>query len=254
VTAVVGTVAVLTHRPQARWRAYCLPPAGLGAEFYLPWCAVLPQDVELCAVQLPGRGPLVDQPCATDTRALTTSLADLVTAQADPRPFALFGHSLGALLAFTTACRLQRAHRRPPALLAVSGFPPPHLGAYPAMVGELLAAGHLGAAELLGFRADALGDPARLATAYLPVVGDLLLLLQHRHRDEPPLDCDLAVYGGQDDPAATPAQLAAWNDLANTPTTPRLFPGGHTFPVTHAEAVTARLHQDLRTAVGVHVS
>jgi surfactin synthase thioesterase subunit len=243
---VTAEIEVLVRRPHARWRLYCLPPGGLGPEFFLPWCAHVPADVELCAVRLPGRGPLADRPCATDTRVLTATLARLV-AESDPRPFALYGHSSGALLAYTTACLLQRAHHRPPALLTASALPAPHSGDYARMFGELLVSGHSNAARTLGFPVST-ADPGRLIRAYLPLLGDLLLLLQHRHRDEPPLECDVALHGGRDDPVVASDRLLPWNDLASTPVVPRLFPGGHTFPVEQAAAVVSALSHDLRAA------
>ncbi|GAA1300436.1 thioesterase II family protein [Saccharothrix xinjiangensis] len=242
------SLTVLTHRPRARWRLYCLPPGGLGPEFYLPWCPLVPTTTELCAVHLPGRGLLADQPCTTDPKALTAALTDLIDGQDDPRPFALFGHSAGALPAFTTTRRLRRTGGRPPALLALSALPAPHSGPYTQTLGALLLSGHTAANQALGLPTGAATDPARLATAYVPLLGDLLLLLQHRHQDEAPLDCDLALYGGQDDPVADLDQLTAWNDLTTTPVTPRLFPGGHTYPVDQAEALVAQLHHDLRAA------
>ncbi|GAA1291968.1 thioesterase II family protein [Saccharothrix xinjiangensis] len=242
------TLTVLTHRPQARWRLYCIPPGGLGPEFYLPWCPSIPPTIELCAVQLPGRGPLADQPCTTDPKALTTELAELITGQDDLRPFALFGHSIGALSAFTTTRRLRRTGGRQPALLALSALPAPHSGPYTQTLGALLLSGHTAANQAIGIHTGAATDFARLAAAYVPLLGDLLLLLQHRHQQEAPLDCDLALYGGQDDPVTTLDQLTAWNDLTTTPVTPRLFPGGHTYPAEQAEALVTQLHHDLEAA------
>lgn len=243
-------LTVLTHRPHAPLRLYCLPPGGLGPEFYLPWCSVLPSSIELCAARLPGRGSLAGQLNVTDPRHLTAALADVIHAQGDARPFAVFGHCIGALLAFTTTHRLRRTHRRRPVLLAVSALPAPHqLGAHARGFGLRLTNGQATIADLIGpLPSDVTQDPDRLATAYTPLLADLLLVLQYRHDHEAPLDGELAIYGGEDDIVTPRDQLSAWNDLVATPTAVRLFPGGHSYLIDQAEALVSRLSNDLHAA------
>lgn len=250
-TAASGqlALAVLAHRPQAALRLYCLPPAGLGPEFYLPWPPLLPPTVELCAVQLPGRGHLADQPSLTDPRQLAAALADLIHTQDDARPFALFGHSIGALLAFATTCRLRRTQRRLPVLLALSAMSAPHAGDFGYALGLRLAAGGGGLADLIGpIPETVLRDPRQLAAAYVPLLADVLLLLHYRHHHEAPLEVDLALYGGESDPVHSSDQLTAWNDLVTTPTVPRIFPGGHMYPINQAAALIDQLGKDLHAA------
>ncbi|MGQ0777109.1 MAG: thioesterase II family protein [Pseudonocardiales bacterium] len=244
------TLAVLAARPDADVRLYCFPPAGFGPEFYLPWSPLLAPTIELCAVCLPGHGAVADQLCVTDLRQLTAALADLVHTPGDNRPFALFGHSSGALLAFTTACRLRRTHHRLPVLLAVSAFPAPHLDTYGRTFGLRLVSGQTTIADFIG----PLYEPTRLtpdqvATALAPLFADFLLSLQYRHHDEAALELDLALYGGKSDPVVPIDQLGAWNDLATTPATPCLFPGGHMYPLDQAEALIDQLDKDLHAAL-----
>lgn len=240
----------LAHRPQAALRLLCLPPAGLGPEFYRPWAPLLPPTVELCAIQLPGRGHLADQPSLTDPRQLAAALADLIHAQDDGRPFALFGHSVGALLAYAATCRLRRTQRRLPVLLAVSAMLAPHARDAGYALGLRLTTGGGGLTDLVGpIPETVLHDPRQLAAAYIPLLADVLLALQYRHRDEPPLDVELALYGGESDPIIPRDELAAWNDLVATPTVVRTFPGGHMYPVDQAAALVDQLGKDLRAAV-----
>lgn len=137
----------LTRRPRAAARLLCLPPAGCGASYYLPWTEHLPQTVDLYAVQLPGRGALPDQPSLTDPHHTATVLADLVHESDDHRPFALFGHSLGALLAYETTRALHRTRHRAPALLAVSALPAPHLDTWITALAPVLLDGREGVAK-----------------------------------------------------------------------------------------------------------
>ncbi|MBL1065956.1 thioesterase II family protein [Streptomyces sp. 7-21] len=217
-------LVTLRSRPAARVRLCCLPPAGTGPAFYAGWPASLPPDVEPVSVQLPGRGPLADLPSVTAPMELVRRLAELLGGEEenDGRPLALFGHSLGALLAYETARALRRTRRRPPVLLAVSAFPAPHLDTYTSVFSDRLLAGPEGLADLLG---QVPPSPA----AVVPFLADALLALQYRHHDEPPLDVPLALYGGASDPLAPGPRLAAWNDLVTAPVEPVLFPGGHMY-------------------------
>lgn len=242
------SLTVLTHRPAASVRLYAFPPAGLGPEFYAPWCPLLPPTIEFCAVQLPGRGARADHVSITDPQPLLASLADLVHTESDSRPFALFGHSVGALLAFETTRRLRRTRRRLPSLLALSAFPAPHLDTFHTLLMQTLYRGGEGMTELLGPIPSSLRDARQIVDVYTPLLADVLLAVHHRHRNEPSLDVDLALYGGQDDPIAPPEQLTAWNDLVALPTTPHFFPGAHLYTREQATAMTKQLAHDVTAA------
>ncbi|MEV8322258.1 thioesterase domain-containing protein [Kitasatospora sp. NPDC056731] len=237
------SIAVLAARPAARTLLYCLPPSGLGPSYFSSWAAVLPPTVELRAVALPGREALADTPSWTDPAPLAASIARCISTDPDPRPYALFGHSVGALLAFETARRLQRLGHRPPELLALSGLAAPHLGTYRTAMPQLLLAGREGIAELLGPLL--LDDADTVLAVGIPFLADVLLMLHYRYQDDQPLQTSLAVYGGRDDPLNPLPHLEAWNDLATMPTPVRLFPGTHTYPNDQREALLRQLTADL---------
>ncbi|WP_240509173.1 thioesterase II family protein [Streptomyces agglomeratus] len=243
------SLASLTDRPAAALRLLCLPPAGCGPSFYRPWAEHLPESVDLWAVRLPGRGALADHASLTDPHHTTTAIADLIHQNDDDRPFALFGHSLGSLLAYETTRTLVRARHRTPVLLALSALPAPHLDTFVTALSAVLLDGRQGAARLLGPIPDELlNEPQILAAAYTPILADLLLALQYRHQPEPLLDLPVAVYGGQDDPIAPMERLRTWGDLTTQPVSPQLFPGAHSYPDQQIRALTDRLCKDLHAA------
>src|SRR5258708_10641426 len=86
-------------RPHARLRLFCLPYAGGGASIFRLWPAGLPSGVEVCAIQLPGREARLKEAPFNHVRPLTLALTPVLEPFLD-RPFALFGHSIGALVAF----------------------------------------------------------------------------------------------------------------------------------------------------------
>lgn len=239
----------LARRPEAAVRLYCLPPGGSGPEFYQPWAELLPAAIEPYTVALPGRGNRRDEPSATDPSALAAALAALTGDDADPRPFALFGHSLGALLAHETARRLRRTGRREPVLVALSALPAPHRGDLDRLLATLLMSGLDAFTDMVGpVPAELLEDPVTVTRLCTPFLADLVLALHHRHYDEPPLDVSLALYGGAADPLVPPELLECWNDLFTAPATPCLFAGRHTYPQDQAPALVRQLAKDLQTA------
>lgn len=239
----------LAHHPDAAVRLYCLPPGG-ATEFYLPWADLLPPTVQAYAIALPGRGSRRDEPSTTDPRALTNALATLIDNPADRRPFALFGHSLGALFAYETARRLRRTGRVQPVLVALSALPAPHRGAVTRLVAGLLKSGLGAFSDLVGPVPDELlKDPDTVAHLLTPHLADMVLCLHQRHHEEPPLDTHLALYGGAADPLVPPDQLEGWNDLFTGPATPCLSPGRHTYPQENAPALVRQLTKDLQMAV-----
>ncbi|MCD9145438.1 thioesterase II family protein [Streptomyces albireticuli] len=245
------SLTALNHRPDAPVRLVCLPPAGLGPSFYLPWAPLL-NDVDLYAVQLPGRETYSAQPSLTDPRQVTTALAEQIAGSGDSRPFALFGHSIGALLAYETARRMRRTHQRQPVLLALSALPAPHVKTLSDELAPRLLDGQSALADLLGTIGDLpphiAQDLGLLTRVCTPLIADMLLSLHYKHQDEPPLDVPFAIYGGQSDPVATAEDLHAWNDLTTQPVTPQLFPGSHMYTADQTHALTHRLSRDLRVA------
>ncbi|MFI2185193.1 thioesterase II family protein [Streptomyces sioyaensis] len=253
-TAVPERV-VLAARPQASLRLYAVPPAGAGPDCYLRWVPLLPPWIELCSVALPGRGTRAGEPSLTDPVYLSARLAAVLDDWTDPRPFAVFGHSAGALLAYEATRHLRRTHGRPPALLAVSSLSAPHIDAYTADLPPRLTAGLAGLRELVGpIPEQLLADARLMAAACTPLLADLLLLLHYRHHPEPPLPVPLALYGGEHDPVTGLRQLRAWNDLVTTPACAQLFPGGHSYLQTATKELVGHLAGVLGTVINRSVA
>ncbi|MEW2581420.1 thioesterase II family protein [Streptomyces syringium] len=235
----------LAQRPQAALRLYCFPPAGTGPAIYLPWADLLPPAIELFALHLPGRGSHPTHVSTTDPRRLIHEITDLITAE-NPASFAFFGHSVGALLAFETARQLWRTHAMLPSLLALSSFPPPHHEAMQNKIVTAVLDGLHDSGGLVPLMPDsATAEAHRKAAYYAPIVADSLLVLQHRHHEEAPLDAPLALYAGDTDPLAPLPTLTAWNDLFTQPATPHLYPGKHLYLFDQSPAITQQLGKDL---------
>ncbi|MBJ6998655.1 thioesterase [Streptomyces sp. CRPSP2-6A1] len=231
-------------------RLYCMPPAGMSASFFHAFTSHLPDAVSVHGLQLPGRGRATGTPVHTDPRHLGQLLADRIRHDDSGHPYAVFGHSVGALIAYETVTCLVRQGHRPPTLLALSAMAAPHHPDFAAKAPNVLLGGRKGLEELFGRLPDHAGHgPDALISAWIPMLADLLLALQFRPHQGPPLDTQFALYGGEEDPVISPEALAGWNDISSQPATPRFFPGDHTYLLDNVEAISSRLTTDIVTSL-----
>jgi pyochelin biosynthesis protein PchC len=230
-------------RAQSRARLVCFPHAGGGAGAYRLWGFDAPWDVEVAAVQYPGREDRYAQPPLSAMNELVDGIgADLVReAVARPeRASVLFGHSMGAAVAYETARRLTAAGH-PPAALVVSGQPAPHrtrgTTLHRSDDEELLA----DVRRLGGTSSGVLGHQA-LLRALLPVIrSDYRLIETYRPLPGRRLDVPVTVLYADDDPEVDGAEAQAWREVTDGPCDFGVFTGGHFYLEQHRQAVLARV-------------
>lgn len=100
--------------PQASLRLFCFPYAGGSSLVFRTWAASLPKNIEICPVELPGRGMQMKLPYFTRMEALVNAIAPILLPYLD-KPFAFFGHSMGGLLSFELARHLRKEYGDLPA-------------------------------------------------------------------------------------------------------------------------------------------
>ncbi|HEX7942505.1 MAG TPA: alpha/beta fold hydrolase, partial [Gemmatimonadaceae bacterium] len=206
-----------------------LPYAGGGASTYRGWPAHLPADIEVAAVQLPGREERLREPAFTSASELCTQLARVLAPYLD-RPFALFGHSMGGLVAFELTRRLRTIEGLSPVRLFVSAHCGPRKAyCLPPVTGmpdrELLQL----IRRLGGTRDEVLqdGDVMRLM---LPLLrADLMICETYKYVAAEPLDCPISAFGGIFDEVVRRADVLAWAAETAGGFQARMFPGGHFF-------------------------
>lgn len=231
--------------PDAGLRLFCFAYAGGGASMFRSWAERLPSGVEVCAVQLPGRESRIGEPAYRRVGPLVADLAEAIEPYLD-RPFAFFGHSMGALVAFEAARQLRRTSRPQPVRLSLAAFrapqlPSPHIKIY-----------HL-PDEVFTVVLRSEGVPeavlrnAELMRAMLPTLrADFELCDTYDHTPEPSLACPLSVFGGRDDVRVPPGDLDGWAVHGGSPTsTPTIFPGSHFFLHSAQDLLLATVAQDL---------
>lgn len=218
-------------RPVAapRLRLFCFPHAGGGTLVYRPWAQHLPGDLEVVAVRLPGRETRFGEPVPGRIQDLAVAAVRAVTPLLD-KPYAVFGHSMGALLAFEACQALRRSGLPGPARLLVSGRPAPHVPLRHAPVhaapsAELVAR----LRDYAGTRSEVLNDPSALGPFISLLRSDLAISETYKYVPQPPLDCPISVFGGTNDHFATEADLTAWHLHTAAGFRVQRFPGGHFF-------------------------
>jgi medium-chain acyl-[acyl-carrier-protein] hydrolase len=233
-------------RPQARQRLFCLPYAGGAASGYRSWADLLPADVEVCPVQLPGRGSRFREAPFRRVADLVAALAEGLLPLLD-LPFALFGHSMGALVAFELARELRRRGAHAPSLLALSGHQAPRRPAPEPPFSHLPDAEFLAEVRRRydGIPPEVLAEE-ELLRLLLPVLrADIEVLESYAYAPEGPLDCPVSCFGGENDPHVSLADLQAWRDETSGPLRVRTFAGGHFFVESARDEVLRCLSLDL---------
>ncbi|WP_165777399.1 thioesterase II family protein [Amycolatopsis antarctica] len=217
-------------------RLVCFPYAGGTAQGFRPWAKYLPADVHLLAVQYPGRQDRIDDACLVQMDELVEQVMEALRPLAD-RPLTLFGHSMGASVAYEVAVRLERENADL-ATLHVSGHGPPHLQA----PGDLHRRGDAAILDdvrrLNPAATEVLADPDVLDFVLPAIRADYELVETYRRAEPPRLSVPIVAYGGTEDPVVDEQGLRGWESLTSGPFEQRMFPGAHFF-----------LLQDERTVV-----
>lgn len=216
-------------------RLFCFPHAGGGASAYTGWDRAMPPGITVRPVQLPGRENRVREPRVRDMAALLRLLDDELVAELRP-PFAFYGHSMGALVAYAFA----REHR--PTTLFVGGYPAPH---HPPPLTDALAAPDRALFDLLvglgGLSAELIAYPSWQRAALDLVRDDLAVCDSFRATGAEPLTCPIHVFAGWTDPIVPLVRALAWDRHTTAGSRLHLMPGGHFFARDAADDLLAAL-------------
>jgi medium-chain acyl-[acyl-carrier-protein] hydrolase len=215
--------------PQASSRLFCFPYAGGGADIFRRWALNLSPAIEVCAVQLPGRGRRINEPPCTRLLTMVNEIDIPIRAYLD-KPFFFFGHSMGAIIAFELARRLRREVGLGPSRLLVSGCRAPQLPNTDPKRHQLPDREFLEELEHLnGTPKEVLAHPEMVQYLLPTLRGDFEAIEKYVYSPAPPLTCPISAFGGTDDPEVKAEQLEAWRDQTTSGFTLRMFSGNHFF-------------------------
>ncbi len=240
---------IVTHpAPYPKLRLFCFPYAGGGASVFREWKNRLGPEIEICAVQLPGREQRINETPFKDLEQATQSLCDVLTPHLN-MPFAFFGHSLGGLLAFSLCRELRRRSLPSPQCLMVSACRPPH-------VPEPRPIYHLPNADFANALRRYAGTPAEvldnkdIMALPLPLLrADFILAEAFQGSEEPPLDVRLAAFCGTEDPDAPESIMSQWKIHTSGDFSQISILGNHFFLHGARDELLQRLNMFLRPAL-----
>jgi medium-chain acyl-[acyl-carrier-protein] hydrolase len=225
---------------QVKLRLFCFPYAGGGANIFRTWAAGLPSQIEVCPAELPGRGQRIRESGYTNLPELTKALAEGIRPFLN-KPFAFFGHSMGAMIAFELARELRRTAKPPPVHLFASGRTAPQIQR------EKKPTHNLPEAEFIEEVRNIKGTPKEvlehpeLMEMVMPLLrADFQIVETYTYVPEAPLDCPITVLGGLQDLKVPRARLAAWREQTTAPFSLRIMNGDHFF-VNTAQSLIYRI-------------
>lgn len=228
-------------------RVFCFPYAGGSASAYRRWAEAMPEEIEIVAIQLPGRETRIGEALVTDFQHIVRNIYDALLPYGD-EPFVLFGHSLGALFGFELARFLRQRGNGPGLLkLIVSGCAAPYLRK-PDIDGPLhnLSDDHL-IEKLRKFNGtpNEVFDNNEMLALALPILrADFCLADTYQYVAGPRLNVPISVFCGTDDNISE-TELVGWRQHTDDSFSLRKFPGDHFFINSYRDLVLNALVDEL---------
>lgn len=237
--------------PGSKFRLFCFPYAGTGPVVFRDWHLGLSEKIDVWSILLPGRESRIRETPFLQLRPLIETLVHEFKDFQD-QPFAFFGHSLGALIAFELTLQLRRQSFCLPTHLFLSGRrasglqdPRPHIhNLDDDAFAEAIQQRYNGIPDII------LQEPD-LLDLFLPIIrADFSILETYEYTPEIPLEIPISVFGGLQDPAASRQELEAWKDFTTRKFDIHMFPGNHFFIQDHRR----QLLEVISTSLKPHIS
>ena len=232
---------------QANLRLFCFPYAGGKSTSFRGWENNLPSGVEVCPIELPGRGTRITEEPLTEFLQLIPELTKGVLPYLD-KPFAFFGHSMGSIVSFEVAHLLHQKYDLKPVHLFVSGRVAPQIPVENKQIHKLPKAAFIEEIRRLNGTPEAVLENTELMQLLLPMLrADFTLVENYVYTPKHTLNCAITAFGGLQDNKVCTANLEAWKQQTAADFSMHMFPGDHFF-LHSAESlllksVSRKLHQ-----------
>lgn len=245
--AISPWLVCLRQNTEARLRLFLFPYAGGRASIFRTWPEELPSDVEVYAIDPPGRGTRMRESLFTRLHPMVNAVAKSIEPHLD-KPFSFFGHSMGARAAFELTRKLRREGGPQPQHLFVSGCPAPQTEDRDAPVYNLPDAEFIEKLRRLNGTPREILEHPELLQLMLPILrADFELVQTYQYHPESPLDCPITAFGGLRDEEVSREELEAWHLQSTAGFVLRMFPGDHFFLHTSQSLLLRIFSHDLVT-------
>ena len=234
-------VRPLGRNANAKGRLFCFPYAGGGAALFASWSRMLPRTLEVCGMQPPGRPPRLDEPPIRRMEELVRAAVDALEG-ALTLPYWIFGHSMGAIVAFEVARELRRRGAPEPTALLVSAAPAPHLTRDRASTHRLPDAELIAELRRMdGTPPELLDDREAMAVVLPALRADFEAYSGYGYRDEAPLDCPIVAFAGSKDSLVAAERTDGWRRHTRAEFGLHVIEGGHFFLNTRRSELVGRI-------------
>lgn len=239
-----------SRNPSARLRLFCFPYAGGGATIFSTWPRALPPEVEVVAVQPPGReGRLMEKPFSHMPELVEAMHREMLPHL--DKPFAFFGHSNGGLMAFEVARTLRRTGGPMPRHIFVGGRPSPQVELEDEDIHALPHDEFIAALRRYAGTPEEILQNAEIMELIMPLLrADFSLGETYRYEPEAPLDVPITAYGGERDDEVPAWQIEAWREVTASRFVFQMFPGDHFFINGNRAQVLEAMTRELRPLAG----
>lgn len=222
-------ISLRRPNPDAGMRLFCFPYAGGGASIYRNWQENFPASIEVCPVQLPGREARLREPLFTDIATLVESTAQALLPFFD-KPFAFFGHSMGALISYELAHLLRKDKAAVPAYLFVSGHRAPRFKSRESVTYSLPDGEFFDELRRLNGTPKQVLEHSELMAFIGPLLrADFEICGTYLYSQKSPLECPITAFGGISDNELPREKIEAWREYTSGPFSMRMLPGDHFF-------------------------
>jgi medium-chain acyl-[acyl-carrier-protein] hydrolase len=226
-------------KPLARYRLFCFPYAGGSASAFLRWEELLPPQIELVAIQPPGRGSRLDESPLTSVAQVAEQLAGAIPPLLD-RPYLTYGHSMGSIVSFELLHLLKARSLPLPCRYFGAARQAPHVPRRIAPFYDYPLEQFIAELKRFGGTPDAVLENAELMEMLVPMLRTEFRAAYAYHRDPVvKLECAASVFGGARDQMVPPEELPAWQEHFLERIESRLFAGSHFFLEDDRQAVVS---------------
>ncbi|MEH1863903.1 MAG: thioesterase II family protein [Nostoc sp.] len=236
--------------PQANLRLFCFPYAGGSAAIFRTWPNNLPSNVEVCAVEYPGRGRQIRSAPLTRLEPLVQAIAPVLLPYLD-KPFAFFGHSMGGLVSFELTRLLRSQYNLTPFHLFISARRAPQLPPIKPPLHILSDHDLQNELRSLNGTPKAVLESEELMQIFLSILrADFAVLETYIYTQKQPLECPITIFGGLQDQDISHEALQAWREQTIAAFSLHEFNGDHFFIHSHQELLLKLIYQELQMRNG----
>lgn len=215
--------------PEAKLRLFCFPFVGGSSIAFRNWPNYLPTTVEVCPIEIPGRGRQIKLPLYTEIHSLVREIAINIIPYLD-KPFAFFGYSMGASISFELIRLLRSQYNFQPLHFFVAARRAPQFPNEKQLISQLPDADFLVEIAKFNGTPPAVLENTQLMEIFLPIMrADFTLLESHIYTEQPPLDCPISAFGGSQDQAVSYHALSAWQVQTVANFSLQMIEGDHFF-------------------------